>query len=340
MQNMYLVCQSPFYYQNRIFDLNSPVNRDNAFYPYYLLRQKLQDRNIQLDTYDYLGKSSDTQYKLLFFDVPREHDSFLKSHSDVEKYLVIFESEPIYGVPWDKTLHVNFKKVFTWDDSWVDNKKYFKFYWPNDIPGSIDVEIKDKTKFCIMIAGHKFVSHPLELYSERVRAIRWFERNHPEDFDLYGVGWDRYYFTGALSILNNRYLDVLRRILGRKYPSYKGTVISKREVLQKYKFSICYENIRDIPGYITEKIFDCFFAGCVPVYWGASNVTGQIPHDTFIDRRNFANYGELYNYLKGMTDERYMEYLEAIKRFVKSDRIYPFSAQCFADTLINQITSD
>ena len=338
MQNIYLVCGSDFYYQNCIFDLNSPGNRDNCYYPYYLLRQKLQDRNIQLDTYDYLGKGDNTQYKLLFFDVPKKHDTLFKSHKDVEKYLVIFEPEHVYSVPWDKKLHVNFRKVFTWNDSLVNNKKYFKFYLPNEIPENVGVGLEDKTGFCTMIAGHKFMSHPLELYSERVGAIRWFEQNHPEDFDLYGVGWDRYYFAGALSILNNRYLDVLRRILGRNYPSYKGTVKSKKHILQKYKFSICYENIRDIPGYITEKIFDCFFAGCVPVYWGAANVTEQIPHDTFIDRRNFANYSELYNYLKGMTDERYMAYLEAIKRFVKSDRIYPFSAQCFADTLINEIT--
>jgi hypothetical protein len=42
-------------------------------------------------------------------------------------------------------------------------------------------------------------------------------------------------------------------------------VDSKKNTLEKYKFSICYENARDIPGYITEKIFDCFFAGCVPI---------------------------------------------------------------------------
>ena len=48
-------------------------------------------------------------------------------------------------------------------------------------------------------------------------------------------------------------------------------------------FAICYENARDIPGYITEKIFDCFFAGCVPIYWGgAPNVTDHIPANTFI----------------------------------------------------------
>jgi hypothetical protein len=48
------------------------------------------------------------------------------------------------------------------------------------------------------------------------------------------------------------------------YLSYKGKIDSKKDTLEKYKFSICYENARDTPGYITEKIFDCFFAANSP----------------------------------------------------------------------------
>lgn len=148
------------------------------------------------------------------------------------------------------------------------------------------------------------------------------------------MGWDRHYFQGSLSRLNR--FKLLTGLLKLDYPSYKGAIKSKREILQKYKFAICYENVRDIPGYITEKIFDCFFAGCVPVYWGAPNITDHIPADTFIDRRAFKSYEELYNYLKNMSDEDYIDYLDAIKNFIKSDKIYPFSAKCFAKTLIKE----
>ena len=73
-----------------------------------------------------------------------------------------------------------------------------------------------------------------------------------------------------------------------RYPSYAGEISSKRAILEQYKFSICYENMSDMPGYITEKIFDCFFAGCVPIYLGASNMTDYIPGGTFIDKRKFS----------------------------------------------------
>jgi hypothetical protein len=220
----------------------------------------------------------------------------------------------------------------------ANGNKYVKYYWPNKVPSNLGFDISKKIKLCTMIAGNKFNSHPLELYSERIKAIRWFEKNHPEDFDFYGVGWDTYRFKEPFLLLNS--IKSLTKVLRPKYPSYRGVVKSKREVLIKYKFAICYENARDISDYITEKIFDCFFAGCVPVYWGAPNITKHIPADTFIDKRKFRTYEELYGYLRNMPDNEYLDYLHAIKEFVEGNTIYPFSAECFAETLSNEIIAD
>jgi hypothetical protein len=317
-----------FYLNNRLFDMSDEIsNRDDCLYGFYLLKKRLEEIGIDLSTQD-INPPQESQF-IIYNEMPKIKDIFF----DKNVYLLIFESEVVRPDNWNVENHKYFKKIFTWNDEWVDGKKRIKFYWPNKIPENLDFDLNKKTKLCTMIAGHKFKSHPLELYTERVKAIRWFEQNHPEDFDLYGIGWDKYHFKDALSMLNR--FEVLRKLLKPKYPAYIGTVKSKREVLQKYKFAICYENARDIPGYITEKIFDCFFAGCVPVYWGAPNVTEHIPADTFIDRRNFRTYEELYKYLKNMPDKEYMEYLDAIKDFVEGDKIYPFSAECFADTLCN-----
>ncbi len=335
MLNLFLVCTSNLYYKNTIFNLNSSLNRDNSWYPCYLLKEFCLKSNILLNTYDYLNKETYKNFELLFFDIPRDINEYIKMYPGINKYLVIWECPSIRRDNWDVKNHKYFKKIFTWNDKLIDNKKYFKINFSSKIPTDLNFDLNKKDKLCTMIVANKFKFHPLELYTERVNAIRWFEQNHPEDFDLYGIGWDRYYFKGMLSRLNR--FDVLTKLLKPKYPSYKGSVESKREVLQKYKFAICYENARDIPGYITEKIFDCFFAGCVPVYWGAPNVTEHIPEDTFIDKRNFNTYEKLYKYLKNMPDEEYMNYIEAIKNFIKSDKIYLFSAECFAEILVNEI---
>jgi hypothetical protein len=327
------------YNNNRMFkDVSSPIG-DDLMYPFVYLSKFAKTKNIRVSTID--TEPLESYDAIVFMEFPTLKNKYFRqliSNKFENLYLLIFETKVIRSDNWNIENHKYFKKIFTWNDDFVDNKKYFKYCWPNKIPMDLDFDLNKKNKLCTMIAGHKFVPHPLELYTERVKAIRWFERNHPEDFDLYGIGWNKHYFKCRLSLLNS--FEVLTKLLKPKYPSYKGAVKSKREVLQKYKFAICYENARDIPGYITEKIFDCFFAGCVPVYWGAPNVTEHIPADTFIDRRKISTYEELYSYLKNMPDKEYLEYLDAIKDFIKSDKIYPFSAECFADTLTIEITRD
>ncbi len=44
----------------------------------------------------------------------------------------------------------------------------------------------------------------------------------------------------------------------------------KIKYLSNYKFNLCPEN-SDYPGYCTEKLFESFEAGCIPIYWGCNN---------------------------------------------------------------------
>jgi hypothetical protein len=162
-----------------------------------------------------------------------------------------------------------------------------------------------------MIACNKHSADSRQLYSERVRAIEFFEQYAPTDFDLYGVGWD-----------------------GQKYTTHKGSVADKQTCLQQYKFCICYENCRDCPGYVTEKIFDCLVAGCVPVYLGARNIHEYVPRECYIDRRNFASYHELYTYLHTMSEQQYQNYQQAIQTYVHSVQAQQFSSQGFIDTVV------
>lgn len=110
-------------------------------------------------------------------------------------------------------------------------------------------------------------------------------------------------------------------------------------MLLKYKFAVCYENERGAPGYITEKIFDCFFSGCVPIYLGAPNVKDFIPEDTFVDKNKFINYEELYAFVNKMDDKKFNDYQQNVERYIKSDKIRLFSAENFANTVVNNIVT-
>lgn len=145
------------------------------------------------------------------------------------------------------------------------------------------------------IWGNKRSHHPDELYTERINAIRYFEQHFPTGFDLYGVGWDV-----------------------EEYPSYRGMVDNKQETLCDYKFSLCYDNMKNVKGMVSEKIFDCFFAKCIPIYLGTDNIDEHVPQDCFIDRRMFASYDELSLYLQNMTEEEYDRCLSQIELYLQS----------------------
>jgi hypothetical protein len=276
----------------------------------------------------------------IFFDLPNAKNRLVQKALELSapKYLVLWESEVIKPDNWDVNNHKQFNKIFTWHDSYIDNKKYFKINFAQSFPARIDKGLSNKDKFCVLMAGNKNAAHPLELYTKRLEAIRWFEKNHPDKFDLYGIGWEGYRFISKkLSKKIKENMPFLSGILSPRFPSYRGKVDVKRSVLAKYRFSICYENARDIPGYITEKIFDCFFAGCVPVYWGANNVSDHIPAECFIDKTQFGNYEMLYEYLMHMPDGEYVRYLDAIESYLQSEKAYEFTSRYLSETIIREI---
>jgi len=331
------VCYYSEHIDKEIFNLNNPViNRDNCMYSISILRKEFEKSGYDFSTQDENRK--DDSDIVLYLEMPKN----LPLESEIHKsYLLLYETELLRPDNWNLSYHIKFNKIFTWRDDFVDNKRYFKINWSHFIPDSIGVTGRNRQKMCTLIAGNKSSSHPLELYSKRKEAIRWFERNHPEDFDLYGMNWKKNIVINRLVHFQNlSYLIYIFNDVFGYFPSYRGKIASKKEILQGYKFCICYENARDIPGYITEKIFDCFFSGCIPIYWGANNVSDHIPSTTFIDRRKFLSYEELYHYIKFMPENECENYLQNIADFLWSDQIIPFSAEYFAKTVVEQIVLD
>ncbi len=167
-----------------------------------------------------------------------------------------------------------------------------------------------------------------ELYSLRRKAICYFSQF--EDFKLYGRGWEKKLF----GISNYEYNAALS--------AYKGSVDDKVLTLSNFKFSICFENAT-FGGYITEKIFDCFFAGCIPVYFGANDVEQFIPKKCFIDFRDFNGFSDLNSFLREFDESKFNEYQNSIQDFLDSDEFLIFSESYYAQKLfqnLNFMTSE
>jgi hypothetical protein len=84
------------------------------------------------------------------------------------------------------------------------------------------------------------------------------------------------------------------------------------EVLNKYKFIICFENSSK-DGYITEKIFNCLFAKTIPIYWGSSKSSYYFSENGYIKYSETNN--EWIEKIKELKDNeiKYNEYINSPK---------------------------
>ena len=115
-----------------------------------------------------------------------------------------------------------------------------------------------------------------QLQDYRYGAINHFSGT--QGFDLYGKGW----FGFANPVVAKDCRDKLATIRG-------------------YKFALCFEN-GSYPGYVTEKMIDCFVAGVIPVYRGAPDIEDFVPSNLFIDARNAQSFREMENHLRTLVD--------------------------------------
>lgn len=199
-----------------------------------------------------------------------------------------------------------FPYIMTFDDDLVDDRRIFKRilpYYFDEKTGSVPFS---ERKLLVNISGNKQSGHPKELYSEREKVVSFFEENYPEHITLYGSGWSK-----------------------DKHPSYCGYIDDKADAYYTHKFALALENMHDVRGYITEKIFDCFEMGIVPIYWGASDIKDYVPEECFIDYTKFTNLYELADFLFSMKEEEYNGYLEAIHKLLQSGIDIPFSSDTF-----------
>lgn len=325
--------------QNNIFASCKPYDFDNFLFQHRLLKSRLYELGYDLATYDI--NSIDCADIVFYYDY---NDSLPHPVKSKRNILFLWESEVISPQLYQTELYTKFDIIFTFCDELIDGVKFLKMNYAYDTPLTINKDIIQKKKLCTLIAGNKVINHELELYSKRGEAIRWFETYHPREFDLYGRGWREYVTSNRLFNIISRRVPFVKQILkliyARPFPSYRGEIADKIPVLEKYKFAICYENARDIPGYITEKIFHCFFAGCVPVYWGANNITDYIPENCFIDKHKFGTYDELYQYMSNITDLEYLNYLTNIEMYLNSEQIQQFSALHFTNTVIKEVLNE
>jgi hypothetical protein len=172
------------------------------------------------------------------------------------------------------------------------------------------------------LAGLRYRPIARDRYLARLRAIQ--ELSELDDFELYGEGWD------------SRHPAVEPSLHAAAQRVYRGPVADKLALLARFRFGLVFENTR-FSGYISEKLFDCFFARCIPIYSGAPDVAQYVPPAAFIDAREFRSFAELERFLRGVTEADARRYVDAAHSFLASAAYESFCADRFARDMVDAL---
>lgn len=301
---------------NEIFNPDSDTNKNGLAEPYADLKAYLREKGHIINTVDLYEDLSLIDF-FLFFDWNDQWIFELTKKGYASK-MVYCNAEPptvrkLNTEKGFKELKKYFQYIMTWNKDLVDNKRVFYRTIPYNFEEHINKVPYKQKKLLTSISANKKSDYKDELYTERERLITYFENEIPDQFDMYGVGWDK-----------------------KKHKSYKGSPESKFDTYRNYKFAIAFENTKNVRGYITEKIFDCLTGGIVPIYYGADDILDYVSSECFIDYRKFENLNALKDYLQNMSRQEYDKYLDAAKKVVLSDDLqFHFSGKMYAQNIIN-----
>lgn len=182
--------------------------------------------------------------------------------------------------PW--TLNCEFCDLF---DLWMGYHEkddilysYCEYHYLDKLKEPLP-QLPRKNKICMFISSNFNLSHRQQYLYELAGHIA---------IDSYG------------SFLRNQTL-----------PSDQGTE-SLLDTIREYKFTIAFENAT-APDYVTEKFFNPFIAGSVPIYFGAPNIRDFMPGENcFVDVRSYANPLELAQFINRCYDDEslYSQFFE------------------------------
>jgi hypothetical protein len=161
-----------------------------------------------------------------------------------------------------------------------------------------------------------------DLYGERRAIAREADKYLPGFLDVFGAGW------------NGEQISWCPLYPNRPYRCWRGnTTVSKHELSAEYRFVMAYENFRGRRGYISEKIFDAFQAGSVPVYLGEERIAEFVPREAFVDAQNFRTRRELLTYLQSCPEFEWREMREAGQNLLRSAAFQSFTDDAFAERM-------
>ncbi len=301
--------------KDRIFAIeDKEFNKDHRLNAYFIMQKEFEKKGDELHTIDMYDQLEEVDY-FLFFEYDEKWIIRLWKKGLANRTVYCNGEPEVVNHNNCKEGYKKIKKYFpylmTWNDELVDNVRIFKRINPYFVEPDFGNTPYEERKLLTNISGNKSSSHEKELYSERLNVINFFEKNYPCQFEFYGKGWSE-----------------------KNHPCYGGCPDKKAEVYHKFRFALALENMKDVKGYVTEKLLDCLTTGIVPIYVGAVNITDYVPAECFIDYNQFSTLEEMAQFLLHMPEEIYNQYLDKARNFIMTGELQKkLSGAVYADNV-------
>ena len=217
----------------------------------------------------------------LYIAVDKINGALLNSlGKHVFKVLVRQEPKIVLMETYTKAQTKKFNHII--DVGKIKDSKNSVINWPQDLPKEFSDEDNRLEKIVVIN------SNLLSLAKGENYSLRRQVALEIDDLDLYGYQWNNGFRSKVLVMIKElrKYafkIDEIR-FYGLKYyfrffNNYLGEVRDKGEILAKYKYSIVIENSSD---FLSEKLFDAIFSGCIPIYVGPNLDNYEIPNSLYI----------------------------------------------------------
>ncbi len=133
----------------------------------------------------------------------------------------------------------------------IDGPPPLRYFFGRNLAGGqhrdLSKPLPEKTQDLSVMCSNKAMGHTL--HSKRLEFVKALKAEMGDALALFGRGFD--------------------------------TVDDKADAMTPYRYHIAIENHVQ-PGHITEKLTDCFLAGCLPFYFGAPDYDRWFPKDAVI----------------------------------------------------------
>jgi hypothetical protein len=228
----------------------------------------------------------------------------LLERNDITKVLYTIESPNIrHQAQWKKDFLNKFNIIITY---WkpllsLSNVLYFPFIHRFDFKNKNDMALirknKGVNKSCCIVLEKRDLNQEYQIDGIKLKAqdyLRWEYVKNIKKIDCYGNTWEQYKNQINWKPTKNRFLDQEKTI----------------DIMINYTFTLIIENC-NAENYVSEKIYDAFTVGSIPLYYGNITELLGIPSDMYIDLRKYSPQ-EIGGILELMPNEMIEEYRENI----------------------------